>query len=144
MGATTMGRVVVEAKVFNNVDEIEVKRGTRPPDQVRSVTIPDALVDSGATLLELPASVIQQLGLVQKRSIRARTANGVREFAIYEPVRLIVQNRECTVEVMELSDGTPALIGQFPLELLDFVVDLRGQRLVGDPFHGGEQMLDAF
>jgi len=36
------------------------------------------------------------------------------------------------------------LIGQIPLELLDFVVDPFGQRLVGNPDHGGEHMIDMF
>jgi hypothetical protein len=36
------------------------------------------------------------------------------------------------------------LIGQTPLELLDFVVDPIGQRLIGNPDHGGEQMIDVF
>jgi hypothetical protein len=36
------------------------------------------------------------------------------------------------------------IIGYVPLELLDFVVDPKGQRLVGNPDHGGEQMMDMF
>ena len=36
----------------------------------------------------------------------------------------------------------PLLIGQVPLELLDFVVDPVGQKLIGNPDHGGEQMID--
>jgi hypothetical protein len=35
------------------------------------------------------------------------------------------------------------LIGQISLEGLDFVVDPVGQRLLGNPDHGGEQMVDA-
>ena len=31
-----------------------------------------------------------------------------------------------------------------PLELLDFVVDLKGQHLIGNPAHGGEHILDLF
>jgi hypothetical protein len=36
------------------------------------------------------------------------------------------------------------LIGQVPLELLDFVVDPRAQKLIGNPAHGGEQMLEMY
>jgi len=28
--------------------------------------------------------------------------------------------------------------------MLDFVIDLRGQKLIGNPEHGGEHMIDAF
>jgi hypothetical protein len=31
-----------------------------------------------------------------------------------------------------------------PLELLDFVVDTAGQTLIGNPDHGGKQMIDLF
>jgi len=36
------------------------------------------------------------------------------------------------------------LIGQVPLEMLDFVVDPPGQKLIGNPDHGGKQMIDMF
>jgi hypothetical protein len=36
----------------------------------------------------------------------------------------------------------PVLIGQLPLESLDFVVDPIGRRLIGNPDHGGEHMMD--
>jgi hypothetical protein len=36
------------------------------------------------------------------------------------------------------------LIGQLPLEALDFVVDPRGRRIIGNPAHGGELMYDLF
>ncbi len=52
--------------------------------------------------------------------------------------------RECVAEVGELPDECPVLIGQVPLELLDFVVDASGRRLIGNPDHGGEQMFDLF
>ena len=71
-----------------------------------------------------------------ERGITVTTANGA--------VRLTVQDRECTVDVCEVPDDCPVLIGQVPLELLDFVVDPVNQRLIGNPEHGGEQMYDLF
>ena len=38
----------------------------------------------------------------------------------------------------------PSLIGQVPLELLDFVVDPSGQKLIGNPEHGGQHMIDLY
>jgi len=43
-----------------------------------------------------------------------------------------------------IPDDCPVLIGQVPLELLDFVVDPIAQSLVGNPEHDGEQMIDLF
>jgi len=48
------------------------------------------------------------------------------------------------VEVGELAAGCPVLIGQIPLEALDWVVDPVGQRLIGNPDHNGEWMSDVF
>jgi hypothetical protein len=66
------------------------------------------------------------------------------DFGIYGAVRLTVQGRGCIVEAAEIPDECPVLIGQIPLEGLDFVVDPVGQRLIGNPDHGGEQMIDMF
>ena len=65
-------------------------------------------------------------------------------FGIYGAVRLTVLGRDCIVEAAEIPDDCPVLIGQTPLELLDFVVDPVGQRLIGNPGHGGQQMIDMF
>jgi len=63
---------------------------------------------------------------------------------VYDAVRLTIQGRDCTMDVMEVPDGTPVLIGQLPLEHLDFVVDLRSHSLIGNPAHGGEHLYDLF
>ena len=36
------------------------------------------------------------------------------------------------------------MIGQIPLEYLDFVVDLGSRKLIGNPAHGGEQMYEMY
>jgi len=139
-----MGRVAVSAKIENVYDLHDVEKGRLRPEQVRSVIVDDALVDTGATYLSLPRSMIKLLGLSAYRTRRARTAAGTTDFNIYGLVQLTVQGRECRVEVAELPDDCPVLIGQFPLELLDFLVDPAKQCLVGNPAHGGEQMFDMF
>jgi hypothetical protein len=63
---------------------------------------------------------------------------------MYGVVRLTIQGRYSHVEVSEVAEGCPVLIGQLPLEALDFVVDPKRQRLVGNPDHGGQQMFDMF
>ncbi len=69
---------------------------------------------------------------------------GLAEAAIYEFVRLTIQDRSCPVDVIEVPDGVPTLIGQIPLEHMDFVVDLRSRTLIGNPAHGGEQMYELY
>src|SRR6516225_2812331 len=145
MGISTMGKVVVAVTVENLMDLYEVHKGIRKTEEVRRADIGDALVDTGATCLSLPRRLVEQLGLERFRTRRARTISGeLKEFDTYGMVRLTVQGRDCNVEVAAISDDCPTLIGQVPLELLDFVIDPVQQRLIGNPAHGGEQMFDMF
>ena len=43
-----------------------------------------------------------------------------------------------------LDDDVPNLLGQIPLEYLDFVVDPRGKKLVPNPEHGDKQMSEEY
>ncbi len=144
MEIVTMGKVTVPARIENLEDLYQADRGALAAEQVRSVEVADALVDTGATLLSVPRRLVQQLGLKRSRARTARTAAGVVEFGIYGAVRLTVQQRDCIIEVAEIPDECPVLIGQVPLEMLDFVVDPSGQKLIGNPDHGGKQMIDLF
>jgi len=144
MEVSNVGKVVTVAKIENVEDLFAVKKGMLSPEQVRSVEVPDALIDIGATMLSLPGRLIAELGLERLRTRRARTTAGVREFGVYGTVQLTVEGRECRVDMAEIPDDCPVLIGQVPLGLLDFVVDPAGQRLTGNPEHGGEQMIDLF
>src|SRR5437868_420953 len=100
MEIETMGRVLTEAIIENLGDLLEVQRGLRSPDEVRRITVNDALVDTGATTLALPARFIQQLGLTKSHEKRARSSVGTKQVAVYEAVRLTLQGRPCTVDVM--------------------------------------------
>jgi predicted aspartyl protease len=121
-----------------------VEQGLRKPDEARSVTVTDALVDTGATLLSLPKSLIARLGLEKFSCRQVRSSIGVSEAPLYEPVRLTIGGRSCTMDVMEVPDDVPILIEQLPLDHLDFVVDLRSRTLIGNPAHGGEHVYELY
>jgi clan AA aspartic protease len=140
-----MGRVTAAATIENMKDLWEVECGMRPAEQARRVALQDALVDTGATVLSLPLSVIRQLGLRKLSSKRVTSSHGeTSEAGLYEAVRLTIQGRSCTIDVLEVPDNVPTLIGQIPLELLDFVIDPRGGKLVGNPAHGGEHIFEMY
>ncbi len=139
-----MGRVTVSATVENIEDVIDLRRGRIEPAKVRRIEIEDALVDTGATMLSLSTSMIEKLGLERSCQRRARTTAGGREFWGWTPVRLSLLGRECNVDVAEVPDECSALIGHVPLELLDFVIDMNAHRLIGNPEHRGEHMMDMF
>lgn len=139
-----MGRVTTIATIENLKDCWEVERGLRAPDQVRRITVSDALVDTGTMALSIPTRLIEQLGLDRIGTRETLTAGGPRTAARYDAVRLIIQERDCVIDVLEVPDGVPVLIGQVPLELLDFVVDPKSQKLIGNPAHGGQQMVEMY
>lgn len=138
-----VGRVVVSVLVENVDDVRRAERGELPVTEVRSATLP-ALVDSGATFLCLPADVISRLGLPFNRDRRSNTITGPMTLRVFGGARLAVDGRTCDVEVMELPAGRQPLLGQIPLETLDFWVDVVNQRLVGNPDHGGEWMAEVY
>jgi len=144
METETLGKVNVAAKLENLEDLSMVNLGLISNLDARRVEVTDALVETGATMLGMPKRLIAQLGLRPHRTRRARTAAGVVTVRMYEAVRLTIQGRDCLSDVSELPDECPVLIGQLPIEWLDFVVDLAGQRLIGNPAHGGEPMLEFY
>ena len=144
MESSLMGKVLVSAKIENLGDIFIAETGALKADEVRSVEVSDALVDTGATMLSMPKRLIDQLGLKYFRTRPARTSAGPVNVRVYGTARLTIQGRECPTDVSELPDDCPVLIGQLPLEALDFVVDLVGQRLIGNPQHGGEHIIELY
>jgi predicted aspartyl protease len=144
MVTETMGRVLTEATFENREDLWAAEKGLIAPDRVRRVTVGDALVDTGATHLSMPTSMIRQLGLNKFGTRRVKSTRGVVEADLYGSVRLTIQGRSSHLDVMEVPDDVPVLIGQIPLEDLDFVVDMQSRRLIGNPAHGGERMYELY
>jgi clan AA aspartic protease len=138
-----VGRVTVDVKVTNLDDLRRGERGEMPIDRARFINIP-TLVDSGATFFCLPQAVIDKLGLPFNRTRQTRTITGPMELKVYGSARVEVQGRACDVEVLALPEDTQALLGQLPLEAMDFWVDPTNQRLVGNPEHGGQWMAEVF
>src|ERR1700678_3109304 len=74
---STMGRCKVDVELANNDDVSAARRGDLSPEKVRRVTI-QAVVDSGATRLVLPAAVAKELGLKATEKVGVRYADGRR------------------------------------------------------------------
>ena len=119
---TDMGRVTTAATIYNLGDLIEAERGHRTSDAVRKVTVPDALVDSGATTLSMPRSLLDQIGLTKQYEKRASTAAGVALMDVYGAAKLEIMGRVAITDVIVVPEGNPVLIGQIPLEMMDWVV----------------------
>jgi predicted aspartyl protease len=138
-----MGQVNTRIKVANWFDLEKVAQGERsePP---RSVEV-DALVDTGAVRFYLRSSVVKQLGLRPINKITSRTMADVSvERIVYSPVDLQIQGRSGTFDVIEVPDSLPNIVGQIPLEHLDWVVDTKNRRLIPNPEHKHGELCDDF
>lgn len=139
-----MGKVTAHIVVENLLDVLKVQQGELGKDRVRTVNVEDALVDTGATFLCLPAATISKLGLVAFATRTAITANGKVRRKIYKGAQLTILGRTCSVDVMELRNGVSALVGYLPLESLDLVPDPKQQKLIPNPAHGGKWVVDLY
>jgi predicted aspartyl protease len=138
-----MGKIIVKIKVANLIHERMAQQGLIPADQVRSIET-EALVDSGATLLCLRKSLIDELQLTPVKQKLAKTSNGPVMRTIYSTASVYLEDRFAHVDVSEIGEDCPNLLGQLPLQFMDWVIDPKNERLIGNPEHGGEWMLEEY
>ena len=137
-----MGKVTVTIKLTNLFD-LGARHRKLSKAQPRSVEV-EALVDTGATRLYLKPSVIHALGLEKMDEVISQTTNGPKRRSVYESVRLEVQGRYGDFNVVDIGENVPNLLGQIPLEYLDFVVDPKNRKLIPNPEHGDKQMSEEY
>ena len=125
----------------NRTDQFLLEAGYIKPEEVRQVTVENAVVDTGATRLALPKPIIEQLGLTPVSTTPVRTTNGIVNRTVYSEVRFTVLEREGTLDVTELPADLPVLVGHVVLELLDLWVDIK-KGLIYNPEHDGEWIID--
>jgi len=124
-----MGSVHTTLTVINTIDQARAEAGEIDAAAVRSATLPDVLVDTGATYLGLPPDVVARLGLRVRGTPPIRMANGVIQARLFRDADLTVLGRSTTLDVLELPVGTPALLGVIPMEALGIEADVRNRRL---------------
>ena len=130
-------RHTTQIRLANLADLHAVRLGVRKPEDVRRVTVEDALVDTGVTRLCLPTSLIEHLGLTPIRSMNARTAAGIVERTLYSEVEYTLLERSSTIRVTDLPEGSPVLVGHMVVETLDLCVDMK-RGLIYNPAHGDD------
>ena len=126
---TPMGKVTTTLAIENLIDRADAERSMIPIEQIRSVTLENVLVDTGATTLCLPKDVIARLGLRILKQVVVETATGISEARIFQDAKIYLCGREGTFECLELPEGKTPLLGVIPMEALGIEVDLKNQRL---------------
>ena len=137
-----MEKVIVKMKLTNHGDWAMAWRKlskTKP----RVVEV-EAVVDPKIMRLYLKPSVIHALGLEKVDTVVSQTTNGPIRRSVYESVRLEVQGRYGDFNVVNIGENVPNLLGQIPLEYLDFVVDSKNRKLIPNPEHGDKQMSEEY
>ncbi len=125
-----MGQVLTTITVTNRIDQVLAERGFIPAGEIRSLTLDKVLVDTGATLLALPAFIISQLGLSQLGETNVETAAEIRKGRIFQDIMLEVEGRQAVFDCLEMPEGVDAiLLGVIPMERLGLEPDLKNQRL---------------
>ena len=124
-------------EIANERDQILAEAGVIKPEEVRRVIVEDALVDTGATRLCLPKSLISKLGLRPVGTSKSMTANGMVDRTVYSEVEFTLLERKEIIRVTDLPDNAPVLVGHMILELLDLCVDMK-KGLIYNPDHGDD------
>ena len=119
-----MGHVYANVVIRNALDEGKVAEGELAPERVRTVVLNDVLVDTGATMLSLPAPLIAQLGLKRFRETTVRTAGGLLDVRIFRGASLSVEGRVGDFECLELPPDALPLLGVIPLEAMGLEPDI--------------------
>jgi clan AA aspartic protease len=136
-----MGEVRVTVRLSNAADMALVRRQLMRPEEVRSVQA-DALVDTGAVTFVLPSLVVERLGLARPFKQVAEYADGRREEVdVTEPVFIELQGRHTVEEALVLGDEV--IVGQTVLEKTDLYIDCRQKRLLPNPAHPDQSVLQV-
>ncbi len=125
-----MGQVITTITVTNFINLVMAERGFIAAEEVRSVILDNVVVDTGATLLSLPAPIISQLSLRQVGERDVETSAGIKKGRIFAGAQIIVEGREGRFDCLELPEGISAvLLGVIPMEELGLEPDLKNRRL---------------
>jgi len=127
--STPMGKVFTTLTIVNRADQILAEAGVIPEETIRSITLSNVLVDTGATTLCLPADAIAKLGLKILKEVDVATAMGIGKARIFQDAKVSMFGREGTFECLELPGGGDALLGVIPLESLGLEIDIQNQTL---------------
>jgi hypothetical protein len=138
-----MDKVMTKIKITSYDSLRDYKKGIIDSDRIKNVELNDVLVDSGASMLCLNKELIELLDLEFLKTVKVNVADGVVERGIYGPVVYEIQGKVARGDVLELAHPKiKALIGQIPLEQLDFLINPASNRLITNPEHDGELILD--
>jgi len=128
-----MGAVHADIELTNYGDVILEREGVRETDAIRRKTV-RVLVDSGATVLCIPESLREELGLGTIGRRLVGIADGtVQERDLVGPVEVRFGNRNTVGNAVAMPDGGEILLGAVQMEEMDLLIDPLKQELIPNP-----------
>jgi len=105
-----------------------------PEEERGEDVVCEALVDSGALQLSLPAEIVERLRLIELGQVRVFTADGgEHEYRVMGIAEVEVQGRTTCVRAIELPRGARPLLGAIPLEEMDWHISPAEKKLLPNP-----------
>ncbi len=125
-----MGLVYAEIDLINGGDMYLHRQGQIKENEVKQVRV-DALVDSGAYMLAINETVKAQLGLpFIEKQISTLADESAIEVEVVGPIEIRFENRRTTVDAIVLPGDSEVLLGKFPIDRMDTLVDSKQQKLI--------------
>lgn len=127
-----MGETKAKLTLVNIKDALLASAGVIKDADIRKAEV-DAVVDTGATPLVIPETLRAKLGLDIEETSAVTLAGGNHEAcAVAGPVNIRWHDRYTLSNPIVLSGETDeVLLGVYPLEEMDLMVDVVNQRLIG-------------
>ncbi len=99
------------------------------PEKTASRTL-TALVDTGASYVQVPASILEELGIRRERTSRFRLADGsIREMSMgWTPMEL--EDDIASVYVVFGDEGCSILLGALAMETFALAIDANNRRFI--------------
>ena len=136
-----MGQVMATVTVTNNVDKILAERGFIKPEEVRTVTLENVLVDTGASMLSLPTAIADKLELPERDKTFLKSSVGQAIARAFKETYIDIDGRSSTFDSVELTEIDLPLLGVLPMRTLGIEPDLQNQRLCLLPMNNDDTYL---
>jgi hypothetical protein len=127
-----MGVFTAEIELFNEDDEALVRRGYLAPTDTRH-ELGQAVVDSGATMLVIPAAIATRLGVnVPDNKLPGIADGSVIECDIGGHLKVRVGDRFSAGSALAVPGRSSVLLGAL-MEEMDIIIDPLAGRLIPNP-----------
>jgi hypothetical protein len=127
----TMSTFYEAITLENDRDAGLAKYGVIKKSEVRRITV-NALVDSGAWTLIIGEATRARLGLEIEYTKETEIANGRTETCgITTGVTIRWKDRSVLLEAAVLPEETEVLLGAYPIEGMDLLIDCKREHLIG-------------